>query len=273
MKLSRLKKKHKRVISVGKIAEQFWCEMKVELKLVYDIKPSNALVRKGKRIHDELSGRADLPKPKNFIDWLGGQIYFTNLSLDSFLRSGLGREIFLVTKIDGDGWRWYLSGSIDEIRKMGGRTQVVERKTRLREEVPENESHRIQGLLYHLMLDEVRGQKVSKNVRRAYNVVERAAISKEFSQTAGITERSVKTMLRTLDSKLSMVPELDEEVLIVYEGQKSGERIGEVRVKAQREEIEKILQFSREYWAGEREALRAKEKWKCRFCEVRKYCL
>ncbi|KUK07362.1 MAG: hypothetical protein XD48_0449, partial [Archaeoglobus fulgidus] len=34
MKLSRLKRKHKRVISVGKIAEQFWCEMKVELKLL-----------------------------------------------------------------------------------------------------------------------------------------------------------------------------------------------------------------------------------------------
>jgi len=273
VKLSRLKRKHKRVISVGKIAEQFWCEMKVELKLLYDIKPSNALVRKGKRIHDELSGKASLPRPKNFIDWLGGQIYFTNLSIESFLKSGRGREVFLVTKIDGDGWRWYLSGSIDEIRKKGGRTQVVERKTRLREEVPENESHRVQGLLYHLMLDEARGQKVSRNVKRAYGVVERAAISKEFSQAAGMTERSVKAMLRTLDSKLPMIPELDEEVVVIYESQKTGERIGEVRFKAQREEIERILQFSREYWAGEREALKTRENWKCRFCEVRKYCL
>lgn len=271
MNLSRLKRKHRKVISAGKIAEQFWCERRVELKLLYDIRPSNALVQRGKRIHNETSGRANLPKPENFVDWLGGQVHFTNLSIDNFLTSGVGREIFLVTKIDGDGWRWYISGSIDEIREKRGRTQVVERKTRFKNDVPANDSHRIQGLLYHLLLDEAKKQKVSRNVRRAYNLGE-AIISREFSQAAGIEERSVKALLETLDSKLSLIPELDEEVVIVYESQKSGGKIGEVKFKARREEIERILQFSREYWIGERDALKTKDKWKCRFCEVRMYC-
>ena|GEM_PF-1005456 len=272
MRLSRIKRKHKRVISAGKIAEQFWCEKKVELKLLYDIEPSGALVQRGKRIHDEISGRANLPKPENFIDWLGCQIHLTNRSIDNFLTSGVGREIFLVTKIDGDGWRWYISGSIDEIREMGGMTQVVERKTRFRDEVPANDSHRIQGLLYHLMLDEARKQNVSRNVRKAYGLSEDAIISKQFSKVAGIGERSVRALLKTLDFKLSLIPDLDEDVVIVYESQKSGDRIGEVKVKARKEEIEKILQFSREYWAGEREALKTRDKWRCKFCEVRMYC-
>ncbi|WP_456329292.1 PD-(D/E)XK nuclease family protein [Archaeoglobus sp.] len=272
MKLSRLKRKHKRVISAGKIAEQFWCERRVELKLLYGIKPSGALLQRGKRIHDEISGKANLPRPENFVDWLGGQIHFTNISIDNFLTSGVGREIFLVAKVDGDGWRWYISGSIDEIRERRGRTQVVERKTRVKESIPANNSHRVQGLLYHLLLDEARKQKVSRNVRKAYDLGERAIISREYSQLAGIGERSVRALLKTLDSKVSQIPELDEEVVIVYESQKSGDKIGEVKFRARKEEIEKILQFSREYWAGEREALKTKDKWKCKFCEVRMYC-
>lgn len=273
MKLSKIKRKFARRISVSRIAEQLWCEKKLELKLMYGIDIKSRAMIEGSRRHEQVATRDKLPEPENFIDWLGMQVYLTDLSLSAFHNRGFAREVFLVSSLSQEEWerKWYIAGSVDEIRLSEGRAQIVERKTRKSESIPLAMNHMLQGMLYHKMLDVLREQDYCKNVSVAYRLRNGDNISRNFAKKAGISNRNIIQICLNVASKLSKLPEPSENICLVYE-KYSGELIGEVKVRFDERMLNRFLNFSRAYWMGEREAIPAKEKWKCKSCEVRNLC-
>ncbi|WP_202319586.1 PD-(D/E)XK nuclease family protein [Archaeoglobus neptunius] len=271
MKLSRIKRRYARRIPVSRVVEQFWCEKKLEIKLVYGIREKTKSMSVGERVHRKLAMRDAFPEPENFLDWLGLQIYLSSLSTSQFLSSGIAREIFLVADV-GYEREWYLTGSIDEIRLTNGETRILERKTRESRKIPESTPHKLQAMLYNRMLNLLSEQDFSKNLKAAYLIGERAMISRDFAERAGIGERRICELALKMTRLFKMLPPVSNEIDIVYEHRKSGEVFGVVNCRMDDVWVSKALKFARMFWTGEREAVKTKQEWKCRSCAVRGLC-
>ncbi len=268
--LSKIKRRYRRRISVSKLVEQLWCEKKLELKLLHGIEHKTREMREGEMIHKKISYRENLPRPNNFIDWLGLQLHLSDLSLASFRENGHAREVFLVASIEP--WEWYLTGSIDEIRLLSTKSQVVEVKTTRKGRVQAISSHRLQVMLYQRMLNALREQDYSENVRKAYGLRWRDAVSESFAELAGIEKRELVQISSSLAAKIAGIPKPSKEGKITYVDLNSGSAIGEVWLKVNDTLLDDVLSFARSYWTEERGAIRARERWKCRYCEVRNLC-
>lgn len=273
MRLSKEKRKLARRISVSKIAEQLWCEKKLELKLMHGIAVKTEAMAEGTRRHEKLSGRDTLPKPESFRDWLGFQLYLSALSLSNF-PAKKAREVFIVSSFSHESWRkrWYLTGSVDELRLEDGKVRVVERKTTRSNQIAVIPSHKLQAMLYRKMLELAKEQNLCKNVRAAYGLSIGEKISSSFAEKAGIGKRDITELCMELSEGFRTLPPVDSRVCIVYERQRGG-KLGEIEFEADELWLSSVLNFLREYWTGEREAERTKDGWKCRVCEIRDLCL
>ncbi len=264
-----MKKKYRKRIPVSKILDQLWCERRLELKLIHGVEVKTRAMKDGEKVHMEISSRSGLPKPHNFIDWLGYQLHLSANSLSHLKNRGYAREIFLVAYLEP--WRGYVTGCVDEVRLIGTKSQIVEIKTTKSTKIPENSSHRLQAMLYHRILDVLKRQDYSRNLQEAYNLKRRSAISEEFAALTGI-EGSVLKISNDLAAKIRSVPELSRESRIVYRNLTSGSVIGEKWVATDNLWLEEMLKFARAYWDDEREAQKTRDRWKCRYCEVRDLC-
>jgi len=272
LRLSKVKRRFAKRIAVSRIAEQFWCEKKLEIKLMHGIEIKNDAMAVGEKVHREVALRDSLPEADNFLDWLGLQVYFSNVSLSQFYKNGIAREVFLVANISQENWKWFLTGSVDELKLRDGKVQIVERKTRRSGGIPANLHHRIQAMLYHRMLGMLKRQDYSENLKAAYGLKEGVRISREFAEKAGIGNREIMSISREISTKIMELPSLSDTIWLIYERQRGGETIGEVKFRVDEAWLEKIIDFARAYWTGEREALKTKDDWKCKYCELRRYC-
>ncbi len=268
--LSKIKRRYRRRIPVSKIVEQLWCERRLELKLLHGIEHRTRAMETGERLHLKISSRDRFPKPNNFIDWLGCQLYLSDLSLTNLRKNGYAKEVFLVASIEP--WKWYLTGSVDEIRLVGTRSQIVEIKTTKNTKIPKNGSHRLQVMLYQRMLSALMEQDYSKNVRKAYGLRWKDAVSENFADVMDIANRKLIAISDNLAAKIAEIPKPSREGRLIYMNIKSEKTIGEVWLTVNDTWVDGVLDFARSYWTDEREASKTTERWKCRYCEVRHLC-
>ncbi len=274
---------NKRGILATDIAEQFWCERQMEYGYLYG-KERTQYMKTGSNIHKKLEEKVRVEvdaTPLNYADFLCKESYENYMSLLSLTEKGVGREIKIYGSVNG----YRLSGKIDELKMLDGKTTVVEVKTKARNGSLRSGSsssgvsnssmrrHKVQLMLYKKMLDDVKSGAYSfDNFKKIYGI-EKMTLTDQFTkqlQMLNIEEKFINldSSYELMFNELKLLPEISNEMELRYIDQHSGEVFSSTTLTYDKEEMDKDLGFVLEYWNGGREALPVpeSEKWKCNFC-------
>jgi exonuclease V len=288
-RLEAIKKDRLKVISVTEIVNQFWCEKQLELKLLYGVDESGDHVRAGRERHEELYGMVadlvDIPPPTRKEDEVGVLLHNAIVGARRLLLRGLTRELFVFGNLDG----WFLYGYVDEVKVVGGELRVIERKTRARSKRPTSAqiyTHRIQGMLYHALLNNLQrgGRDFGGELLHAFGLHEDARMSDEYldelvrmgllKEGAIELEKDLRKKANYYSRLLGGLPPLSDEITITYESQRDGREIYRETFQFDADFLHEKLKFAREYWEGKRRAysVSRRNRWKCNYCPVKVHC-
>lgn len=285
------------------IASQFWCEMAVDLKRKYG-EVSTPEKEKGSEIHkdrflevlDEIAVEIKTPGDK-----LHSNLHNIIVGLELFEKEGLTRELPVLSKFDSA----LLMGIIDEIKEVeeiemdGNRqvkvnkTQIIEIKTRRSLNPPSAHQilrDRMQGMIYWYGLNSMINGKVDMgDFWTAYSVdlIENdfndLILSEEYMESLEIPENefeshgtlfSIGNLIKKTLKKATELPELSEQIEIVYINQKSLTEVHRESFKFDERLFSRGMKWALEYWKGEREptAVGDSNNWKCDFCSYYTLC-
>lgn len=266
-------------LMVSELAQQLWCEKRVELELLYG-KEETANMKIGKERHKELFEEITPVlevQPETWVDEIFVRCY-QMWSLGSKTKNeGIAREIPVYGKVGS----MVVKGVIDELVIKEGELFVVETKTRASGEVPDYFAYervvQFQVSLYKLMLDNIkRGYFTFLDLVEFYKIKDSCiseTLCNSFPENALFTT-NVELMALTAFETLKSLPETSDTMVVRYENQNK-EFIGKKEFTFDGETLEKTIDFVVGYWEGRRDAVPAlKNLWKCRYCpeKIRDQC-
>lgn len=288
-KLEKIKKEFSRRIDVKTISAQFWCEKQVELRFLYDIDEEVGYIRKGRDRHEELQREVadlvEIPEVEKIEDIIGIKLHNAITGLLRLISGGRTRELPIFGNIDG----WFIIGFIDELEISNGRLHLIERKTRKGDGSPppaQQLPHKVQAMIYYKLLSRLQNEDVDygKEILDAYSLDENTEMSDKCLKLLverGLLrkkdiefERNLRRKATYFVNVLKRLPPLSRSIKIIYESQKTKKVIDIVEFSFDEKWVDEKIDFARKYWIGRREAYRVsdKNKWKCKYCNVRKYC-
>ena len=258
-------------LHVSELAQQLWCEKRVELELLYGKEETPDMIRGSKR-HRELFEEITpvlTVKTETWIDEFFVKLYQMWVLTCKVLKEGRAREVPVYGKVG----TMVLKGVIDELLIKDGELFVIETKTRVSGKVPDYRAYErvvhFQLSLYKLMLDHVKkGDFHYHDVLKFYKISPDVSISetllKSFPESPPTT--NVGTMGFTAFETLKMLPEPSDTLVVRYENQK-GESIGAREYTFDGKLLQETIDFVLGFWEGLREAVPPlKNPWKCDFC-------
>lgn len=270
--LSRLGKSS---ILVTDIANQFWCERQMEYNYLYGKKYTKYMAQ-GKQLHEALQDEVYIPltiEPVTYEDYLYKTAYENYRSLRSLKEKGICRELRIYGSLNG----YRLSGQIDEMKTVGGKVRVIERKTtdanRQLTEVY-TRPHIVQVMLYRRMLGDIKAKNYThENFAKIYGLT-RTGLSDTFRRelrAMGIREELVDTyaMFKTMFEEINTIPDLSDRLEVVYVDRFSGKQISSIEIDYNEQEAMSNISYAMKFWNGERESapVAEAENWKCNFCK------
>jgi len=270
------------VVGLSSIAEQFWCEMRVDLERKYLSEKTQAM-RRGTEIHEEfLREFCDVRYVhcRTVGDWLHNFFLDLLLGVYKFVDVGEMREL----PVFFDYNSVIIMGRVDQIVKIGGKTKVVENKTRVRPFRPTPEQiyrDRMQGMLYWYGLNRMRKGELSLRAlleefgshdSNLFN------FSQEYLMDLPemIRESHGKNPYEAIFSlgekareKLVEIPKLSKQIELVYVYQKNREEVYRERYSFNSNLFKEKIEWALEYRLGKREPIPVNERnqWKCDFCK------
>lgn len=270
-----LKRLGKSSILVTDIANQFWCERQMEYNYLYGKKYTKFMER-GKQLHEELQGEVYVPltiEPVTYMDLMYKISYENYRSLLSLRDKGMCRELRIYGSING----YRLSGQIDEMKVVGGKAQVIERKTtdanRKLTEVY-TRPHRVQVRLYRKMLGDIKAKKYThENFTKTYGLT-RDGLSDVFKRelrAMGVKDELTNpySISEKMFGELYSLPDLSDRLEVVYVDRFSGKQISSTEIEYNENEAMENIGYALQFWNGERESapVAEEENWKCKFCK------
>ncbi len=268
--LARLRKSS---ISIKDMANQTWCEKQMELYMLYGMFSTPAM-EKGKAIHYKMEVKEHVPltvEPKTPSDRFYKTLYENYVNLGILLEKGKCREIKIYGSING----FKVVGQIDELRIEGGKTMVVEDKTKNGENSGNIRmlQDSLQVMLYRKVLDDlVCGSFSYDNFANSYRIYD-SKLSREFYD--GLKSQGMKEGSMTIDGiskllfeRLKSLPEVAETLELRYFDRKDNSLLSTINIKYDNDYLNKELKHLMGYWSGSREAspVPEAEKWKCKWC-------
>ncbi len=259
-------------ISVTDIASQYWCERQTELNYIYG-KTQTDTMKKGNEIHEELHKPLYVKleaQPVNYADFLYKVGYEGYSALANLPSKKVAREIMIFGSING----YRLTGQIDELRIENAETVVSETKTKTGGKINSAtlSLHKIQVMLYKMMLDDIRSQRYTyKNFYNIYGL-KNMSMSSEFKEEVsklGIgVELDLEGIYKMLFEQLSALPPVSNTLEIDYIDRSSNSETERVRITYDKGELDGIIRHAMGFWNGERESqpVPESEKWKCQRC-------
>ncbi len=261
-----------RGLYVSELAQQLWCEKRVELELLHGKEETPEMIKGSKR-HQELFEEITpvlLVQPETWIDAFFVRCFqmwsFSNL----VLQEQRAREIPVFGKIGTK----IVKGVIDELLIKDGALQIRETKTRVSGEIPDYFAYErvvhFQVSLYKMMLDNIKtGSFTCSELLEYYNIGPEHSISEtlleSFPKNALITT-SIASMAYTSFEAVKSLPETADTVVVQYETQNGG-YIGEREFQYDDKTLKTAIDFVLGFWEGTRAAAPPlKNLWKCDFC-------
>lgn len=259
-------------LMVSELAQQLWCEKRVEMELLHG-KEETEEMRAGGERHRELFEEITpilLVQPETWIDEIFVRCYQMWLLCHKVKNEGMARELPVYGKVG----TMLIRGVIDELIIKGREAYIIETKTRVSGEVPDYRAYErvveFQVSLYKSMLDSIRrGSFTCNDFIEFYRIGPELCISETLSKIfprKALFTTNVGLMAFIAFETLRTLPETSDTMIVRYENHKR-EIIGEREIIYDEENFEKTMDFVLGYWKGEREAVPvSKNLWKCEYC-------
>jgi exonuclease V len=158
----------------------------------------------------------------------------------------------------------------------GKRTRIIDHKTRRSNKMPSPSQTRVaefQLMTYYRLLKQVRSETLDlKNVLNFYDLNESSLITQEFLAQLEPSHRPKERNLLRLGGMAvrfaKRLPELSEDLEVIYENKETNRIIGSHRFQFSEETWKQDLEFASQYWLGNRPAKPVSERnrWKCDYC-------
>ncbi len=160
--------------------------------------------------------------------------------------------------------------------------EILDHKTRRGKNMPRIEQmipNEFQLMLYYKLFEDSKlGSFTHNDLMSFYNFDLSTKISKEFEEEIVSKEihiePNINKLARATFKLLPNLPDTSKELTILYEYQQIRKLIGEHRFKFDEKKFAEYIDFTKDYWLGEREAVKVTKEnsWKCNYCEFRMKC-
>jgi exonuclease V len=246
----------------------------MELNYLYGSKITKE-IKQGKAIHAEMEEAVNVPielNPTSYPDVVYKILYTSTSALDALMKNHRAREIQAYGTVKGIK----LVGKIDELDRKDDEIFVWEDKTKGNDNLPSDAqllTGRIQVMIYRKMLEDIRSGRYALDAYVKDYSTSFMKISDNFSiqlNALGIAkgEQTVNAMAERYFGNMRRLSRISDTLHVRYINQLTGKEIKTYQFKYDENEMHDMLEFSMQYWHGERESLPVpkEEKWKCNFC-------
>lgn len=272
-------------VSPSKIADQFWCEMQLHLKLRLGMEPTEEMI-KGSEIHRNLEEelgpviQVEVTTNEDSIIVYILQMY-TKLALLEKL--GVTRELPVIGQLQD----FDCIGIIDQIEvetNEDGEKELVitDYKTRKSRRAPTYEQkrrNRIQMQVYwHLLHNLISGNYTQEMFKRYFEMPEKINPSKELlKQLPDDSKQILKKypphkLLDNVFSIFTELPTLSQELVAKYLHQEDQTEVHVDRTFFHEDSFDVDMDWALSYWKGERTASDSPQNWMCNYCQFSDNC-
>lgn len=285
-------------IPANSIADQFWCEMKLDLTRKFGSSDSQGK-RRGKEIHKNLFQNACFSTPvkiKTSADRLHLDLSNISAGSDLIINEGMTRELPIYFKFGS----LFINGVADEVRltieegrdsinrkRKFKRTKLIETKTRIRNNQPTNSQifrDKIQCMIYWYGLDSMINKNIDIEELFLYRGIDKNTVSLSDNYLncikTNITEAHYFSYINKFKShmymndiysafgKIAKLPKLSEGIILRYIHQDTCEEIYMEEFKFDSNLFQEKIEWALDYWLGNREPIPEEKKyrWKCNYC-------
>ncbi|XP_062015836.1 exonuclease V, chloroplastic-like [Rosa rugosa] len=276
--------RRKKGLCVTDLTSAEWCEKQMEFELLGGKKKINKAMKAGSKRHAKLEEEV-LTRVKVDIksdeDKFALKLLNCITGINQLQFEGLTRELPLIGFVEGV----WMVGVIDEVQMPATETQrnplLVDTKTRVKDTLPaepQRRNGRLQLMCYKYMWDNlVTSEFPSDQFFDYFSLNPDCDLSEEIREVtakSGCPAKTLDDVVRYYRNTWSMLPPAHDQLLLRYELQKDHSLIGEDKFSYDSDWVEKQIQFSLEFWLGEREASYTpeEERWKCNFCQFASTC-
>ena len=272
-------------ISASKIADQFWCEMQLHLRLEHGLIPTEEMIQ-GSAIHRKLEEKLG-PIIEVEVETLEDSIVTYLLQIYTKLQTlseiGITRELPVIGKIDDIP----CLGIIDQLEiktTSENEKQLVisDYKTRKSRRAPSYEQkrrNRVQLQVYwHLLNELIEGNFTKEMFRDYFEMPYNIVPSEELKQQ--LTEDHLKILenyppddlLSEIFLLLKNLPEQSLELNAIYLHQEDQSVVHQDCSLFHQESFEVDMDWAVKYWKKERTPNNCSQQWMCKFCQFTDNC-
>lgn len=266
-------------LHVSELAQQLWCEKRVELELLYGKEETPEMARGSERhreLFEEITPVFEV-RPETWVDEFFVRLHQMWSLSHKILSEGRARELPVYGKIS----TMMLKGIIDELVIKDGEILITETKTRASGEVPDYRAYErvveFQVSLYKLMFDNIRkGHFSAHDVLEFYRISPDTTISESLANSfpEDLLTTNVEIMAFIAFETVRTLPESSDIMVVHYENQ-NREPIGTREFTFDGESVQESIDFVLGFWNSTRAAVPPlKNPWKCDFCpeKLRENC-
>ncbi|HUU76846.1 MAG TPA: PD-(D/E)XK nuclease family protein [candidate division Zixibacteria bacterium] len=272
-------------VSVSKLADQFWCEMQLHLRLEHGIIPTEEMIE-GSNIHRSLEEElgpvieVEVSTLEDSIITYLLQIY---TKLQTLLILNVTRELPVIGKIS----QIPCLGIIDQleiITTSDGEKKLVisDYKTRKSKRAPSYEQkrrNRVQLQVYWYLLNKMRNGDFNEEMFREYfNMPENISPSEELLAQLPVEHKEIlekfpaDKLLSEVFELLHNLPEQSYELRAIYLHQEDRQEVCKDNSLFHQESFEVDMEWAIGYWKGERTPNSCSQQWMCNFCQFTDNC-
>ena len=272
-------------LSASKIADQFWCEMQLHLKLQLGMEPTLEMIQ-GSEIHRNLEeelGPVSEVEVTTKEDSIIAYILQMYSKLTTLYNLGVTRELPVVGKINdipclGIIDQIEIETQDDEIKQF----VITDYKTRKSKRSPSYEQkrrNRIQMQVYWQLVSDLKTGKFTKKMFQEYfEMPQKLTPSVELLQQLPedhrilLKEQTPHNLLDQVFEMLHKLPEQSLELRAIYLHQEDQQVVCNDRSLFHLESFEVDMDWAISYWMGERKASDCPQSWMCKFCQFTDNC-
>jgi exonuclease V len=273
-----------RNLSASKIADQFWCEMQLHLKLQIGMEPTEEMII-GSEIHRSLEEELGpiieviVTTPEDSVIAYILQIYTKLLSLQT---NKITRELPVIGKINDIPVLGIIDQLEIEVFEEEKTIIITDYKTRKSKRAPSFEQRRrnqIQMQVYwYLLYNLTTGNYTIDMFKEYFEITKNLEPSQELMEQLPEEQKELFKKLTPLDllnrifEFYKTLPKLSNELRAIYLFQEDQSIVFADRSFYHEESFEVDMDWAMGYWSGERIPNDCHQNWMCKFCQFTDNC-
>ncbi len=274
-----------RNLSPSKIADQFWCEMQLHLRLHLGMEPTEEMIV-GSQIHrllEEELGPIVEVTVTTLNDGIIAYILQIYTKLQTLQQIGVTRELPVIGKIQD----MYCLGIIDQLAFESSPDDqkqmiITDYKTRKSKRAPTYEQkrrNRIQLQVYWHLLNDLKNGKFTIDMFKNYFEMPDVLIPSDNlldqlpeEQKKLLTDKEPIELLSKIFDTFRGLPTLSEELNAIYLYQVDQQTVHSDRTFFHEVSFEVDMDWAVGYWRGKRTPGECPQQWMCKFCQFTDDC-